>query len=185
MPTRKDNAHAAHELPLPKRHQAASAMKSGLGPRLQPVLMRHPPQLSVKTWGGGGGRCLGGQSGGGGFGWRVCVIKQRIQSSHMPPCHRHMVIATNFSSMFNGICTCPSPPRQALNIMEQRHSGWARVPALRVLNDNRGHTHVLNYCLLRKQGFDLLLCSTPQAWAECCLELTAVSGYRMFHGPFR
>ena len=45
----------------------------------------------------------------------------------MPPCHRHMVIATNFSSMF-----------------------------------------------------DLLLCSTPQTWAECCLELTAVSGYRMF-----
>ena len=55
-------------------------------------------------------------------------IKQRIQSSHMPPCHRHMVIATHFSSMF-----------------------------------------------------DLLLCSTP---AECCLELTTVSGYRMFLGPF-
>ena len=48
------------------------------------------------------------------------AIKQRIQSS---PCHRHMVIATNFSSMF-----------------------------------------------------DLLLCSTPQTWAECCLELTVVSG---------
>ena len=32
--------------------------------------------------------------------------------------------------------------------------------------------------------FDLLLCSTPQAGAECCLELTAVSGYRMFLGPF-
>ena len=32
--------------------------------------------------------------------------------------------------------------------------------------------------------FDLLLCSNPQAWAECCLELTAVSGYRMFLGPF-
>ena len=45
----------------------------------------------------------------------------------MPPCHGHMVIATNFSSMF-----------------------------------------------------DLLLCSTPQTWAECCLELTAVSSYRMF-----
>ena len=59
------------------------------------------------------------------------AVKQRIQSSHMPPCHRHMVIATNFSSMF-----------------------------------------------------DLLLCSTPQAWAECCLELTAVSGYRMFLGLF-
>ena len=59
------------------------------------------------------------------------AIKQRIQSSHMPPCHRHMVIATNFSSLF-----------------------------------------------------DLLLCSTPQTRAECCLELTAVSGYRMFFGPF-
>ena len=30
---------------------------------------------------------------------------------------------------FNGICTFPSPPQQALNIMEQRHSGSARVPA--------------------------------------------------------
>ena len=44
----------------------------------------------------------------------------------MPPCHRHMVIATNLSSLF-----------------------------------------------------DLLLCSTPQTWAECCLVLTAVSGCRM------
>ena len=61
-------------------------------------------------------------------GW---AIKQRIQSSHMPPCHRHMVIATNLSSLF-----------------------------------------------------DLLHCSTPQTRAECCLELTAVSGYRMFLGPF-
>ena len=49
----------------------------------------------------------------------------------MPQCHRHMVIATNFSSMF-----------------------------------------------------DFLLCSTPQMRAECCLELTAVSGCRMFLGPF-
>ena len=64
--------------------------------------------------------------------WGVWVAtKQRIQSSHMPPCHRHMVIATNFSSLF-----------------------------------------------------DLVLCSTPQTWAEYCLELTAVSGYRMFLGPF-
>ena len=29
------------------------------------------------------------------------AIKQRIQSSHMPPCHRHMVIATNLSSLFD------------------------------------------------------------------------------------
>ena len=62
---------------------------------------------------------------------RTRAIKQRIQSSHMPTCHRHMVFATNFSSMF-----------------------------------------------------DLLLCSTSQTWAECCLELTAVSGYQMFLGPF-
>ena len=41
----------------------------------------------------------------------------------MPPCHRHMVIATNLSSLF-----------------------------------------------------DLLLCSTPQTRAECCLELNAVRG---------
>ena len=52
------------------------------GGRLQPVLMRHRPQLSVKTWGGGswgGGRLegLGGGGGrleglgGGGIGWRV------------------------------------------------------------------------------------------------------------------
>ena len=49
----------------------------------------------------------------------------------MPPCHRDIVIATNFSSLV-----------------------------------------------------DLLHCSTPQMRAECCLELTAVSGYRMFLGPF-
>ena len=57
--------------------------------------------------------------------------KATIQSSHMPRRHRHMVIATNLSSLF-----------------------------------------------------DLLHCSTPQTGAECCLELTAVSGYRMFLGPF-
>ena len=55
--------------------------------------------------------------------WAHPAIKQRIQSSHMPPCHRHMVVATKFSSMF-----------------------------------------------------DLLLCSTPQTWAECCLELTTLGG---------
>ena len=62
---------------------------------------------------------------------RLGAIKQRIQSSHMPPRHRLMFIATNLSSLF-----------------------------------------------------DLLLCSTPQTRAECCLELTAVSGYRMFLDPF-
>ena len=42
------------------------------GGRLQLVLMRHPPQLSVKTWGGGGvqpgvggGGCAAGGRGGG------------------------------------------------------------------------------------------------------------------------
>ena len=65
---------------------------------------------SAQVWGGGG-------------------IKQRIQSSRIPPCHRHMVIATNLSSLF-----------------------------------------------------DLLHCSIPQTRAECCLEFTAVSGYRMFPG---
>ena len=29
-----------------------------------------------------------------------------------------------------------------------------------------------------------LTCCTPQTRAKCCLELTAVSGYRMFLGPF-
>ena len=33
--------------------------------------------------------------------------------------------------------------------------------------------------------FDLLHCRTPQTRAECCLGLTAVSGYGMFLGPFR
>ena len=37
----------------------------GPGGRLQPVLMRHPPQLSVKTWGGGGGSGGGGGPAGG------------------------------------------------------------------------------------------------------------------------
>ena len=36
------------------------------------------------------------------------AIKQRIQSSHIPPCHRHMVIATNFSSLFDLLhCSIP------------------------------------------------------------------------------
>ena len=43
-------------------HRAAAT-----GGRLQPVLMRHPPQLSVKTCGGG----LVGSWGGGGVGWRM------------------------------------------------------------------------------------------------------------------
>ena len=36
------------------------------------------------------------------------AIKQRIQSSHIPPCHRHMVIATNLSSLFDLLhCSIP------------------------------------------------------------------------------
>ena len=36
------------------------------------------------------------------------ATKQRIQSSHMPPCHRHMVIATNLSSLFDLLhCSIP------------------------------------------------------------------------------
>ena len=41
--------------------------------RLQPVLMRHTPQLSVKTCG---------------------AMRQRMLGSHTPPCHRRMVITT-------------------------------------------------------------------------------------------
>ena len=34
--------------------------------------------------------------------------KQRIQSSHIPPCHRHMVIATNLSLLFDLLhCSIP------------------------------------------------------------------------------
>ena len=41
----------------------------GGGGRLQPVLMRHPTQISVKNWGGGlGWRLWGGGSAGGGGG---------------------------------------------------------------------------------------------------------------------
>ena len=36
------------------------------------------------------------------------VIKQRIQTSHIPPRHRHMVIATNLSSLFDLLhCSIP------------------------------------------------------------------------------
>jgi hypothetical protein len=63
---------------------------------------------------------------------------------------------------FNGIRFCPSPPRQAINIRNKGIRGRrGPSPALRVLNDNRVHTHVLNYCLLRKQGFSLKGKSVP------------------------
>ena len=45
------------------------------------------------------------------------------------------------------------------------------------------HWHMVIATILSSL-FDLLHCSTPQMRAECCLELTAVSGYRMFFGPF-
>ena len=83
-----------------------------------PEIVTDAPTAPVQG-GGGGGLDKGG------------AIKQRIQSSHIPLRHRHMVIATNLSSLS-----------------------------------------------------DLLHCSTPQTRAECCLELTAVSGYRMFLGLF-
>ena len=46
---------------------------------------------------------------------RVCVlgaIKQRIQSSRIPLCHRHMVIATNLSSLFD-LLHCSIPQTRA------------------------------------------------------------------------
>ena len=46
------------------------------GGRLPTVLMRPPPQLSVKTRG---------------------AMRQRKLGSHTPPCHRRMVITTLFS----------------------------------------------------------------------------------------
>ena len=56
----------------PPPEEAYSGGALAPGGRLQPVLMRHPPQLSVKTWGGGGGDLIkkqtnfgGGQLGGG------------------------------------------------------------------------------------------------------------------------
>ena len=51
-----------------QRTAHAAAALAGTGGRIQPVLMRHTPQLSVKTRGGGGG-CGGGCLGG--VGWRV------------------------------------------------------------------------------------------------------------------
>ena len=42
------------------------------GGRLPTVLMRPPPQLSVKTWGGGGGELGGGSSRGSGGGGHSC-----------------------------------------------------------------------------------------------------------------
>ena len=34
------------------------------------------------------------------------AIKQRIQSSHIPPCHRHMVIATTLSVHCSALLYC-------------------------------------------------------------------------------
>ena len=49
---------------------------------------------------GGGGGCKG---------WGITrAIKQRIQSSRIRPCPRHMVIATNLSSLFDLLhCSIP------------------------------------------------------------------------------
>ena len=43
--------------------------RGGTGGQLQPVLMRPTPQLSFKTWGGGGGQLGGGPAGGRGGVW--------------------------------------------------------------------------------------------------------------------
>ena len=40
------------------------------------------------------------------------AIKEQIQSSHIPPCYRHMVIATNFSSLFD-VLHCSIPQTRA------------------------------------------------------------------------
>ena len=92
-----------------------------------PVCCAHRSDKATKADGAGGGGGIKAQEKGVARG----ATKQRMQSSHIPPCHRHMVIATNLSSLF-----------------------------------------------------ELLHCSIPQTRAERCLEFTAVSGYRMFLGPF-
>ena len=46
-----DHMHMPHTSPS----NALCTVSTPRGERLQPVLMRQPPQLSVKTWGGGGG----------------------------------------------------------------------------------------------------------------------------------
>ena len=40
------------------------------------------------------------------------AIKQRLQSSHIPPCHKHVVIATNLSSLFD-LLHCSIPEMRA------------------------------------------------------------------------
>ena len=107
---------------LPSAPNVACGQQSAVRPRGAPA---GPPSVHRRTARGSGQWGSSSEQRGSG------AMKQRTQSSHTPPCHRHMVIATNLSSLF-----------------------------------------------------DLLLCRTPQTRAACCLEPTAVSGYRMFLGPF-
>ena len=79
--------------PLDADEQRRCSAGNG-GGRLQPALMRHPTSYLSKLGGEG-------SLGGGGVRLEGVAIKQRIQSSHIPPCHRHMVIGTNLSSLFD------------------------------------------------------------------------------------
>ena len=54
---------------LLQQHQPTDVLDTGVG-RLQPVLMRPTPQLSLKTWGGGGGVPARDRGGGSGRGVR-------------------------------------------------------------------------------------------------------------------
>ena len=58
------------------------------------------------------------------------AIKQRIQSSHIPPCRRHMVIATNLSSLFD-LLHCSTPQTRAECCLEFAvGSGYGMFPGL-------------------------------------------------------
>ena len=58
------------------------------------------------------------------------AIKQRIQSSHIPPCRRHMVIATNLSSWFD-LLHCSTPQTRAECCLEFAvGSGYGMFPGL-------------------------------------------------------
>ena len=58
------------------------------------------------------------------------AIKQRIQSSHIPPCRRHMVIATNLSSLFD-LLHCSTPQTRAECCLEFAvGSGYRMFPGL-------------------------------------------------------
>ena len=83
------------------------------GGRLKPVLMRHSPQLSVKTWGGGavlGGR-LEGVGGGGvrpwGHQWSGCNVRIRLQLRL--PHSFHCPLSSAALPAHSGALACSSP----------------------------------------------------------------------------